>query len=119
MHIRTFVNTKFFDKCWNALKLNDEDLRKLQNFLLKNPLIGDMIENTGGVRKARWNLGDGKSSGARIIYIDFEKHEKLYFLMAYPKTVKDDLTALEKKEIKELVTELKINIKKICKGGQL
>ena len=108
-----FVNTNFFDECWKSMGLKDEDLRNFQNFLLQNPVVGDLIENTGGVRKVRWNLGTGKSHGARVIYIDFEKYERLYCLMAYPKNVKEDLTPQDKKEIKELVNYLKTELEKL------
>ncbi len=80
MNIRTFVNTNFFDKCWKVLNLDDENLRNLQNELLENPSIGDIIKNIGGVRKMRWNLNSGKSSGVRIIYIDFEKCQLTSYL---------------------------------------
>lgn len=107
METRMFINTSFFDKCWRSMGLKDDDLRSFQNFLLENPSVGDLIENTGGVRKVRWNLGTGKSHGARVIYIDFEKYEKLFCLMAYPKNIKEDLTPQDKREIKNLVSYLK------------
>lgn len=110
---RMFVNTSFFDKCWKSLGLSDEDLRSFQNLLLKNPATGDIIEETGGVRKIRWNLGTGKSHGARIIYIDLEKYERLYCLMVYPKNVKEDLTADDKKIIRHLVNDIKTELEKL------
>lgn len=113
MEKRMFVNTKFFDECWKSMGLKDEDLRNFQNFLLQNPVVGDLIENTGGVRKVRWNLGTGKSHGARVIYIDFEKYERLFCLMAYPKNVKEDLNPQDKKEIKSLVNYLKTELGKL------
>ncbi|HEX2947642.1 MAG TPA: addiction module toxin RelE [Clostridia bacterium] len=116
MEIRMFVNTGFFDKCWRSLGLNDEDLRNLQNILLANPVVGDIIEETGGVRKVRWNLGTGKSHGARIIYLDLEKHEMLYCLMAYPKSVKEDLTAEDKKAIRHLVNDIKAGLEGLHKS---
>jgi hypothetical protein len=33
--------------------LNDDGFLGLQNFLLKNPEAGDVIEGTGGLRKMR------------------------------------------------------------------
>ena len=111
-----FVNTSFFEKCWRSLGLSDEDLRDFQNLLLANPGVGDIIEDTGGVRKVRWNLGTGKSHGARVIYLDFEKYERLYCLMAYPKNVKEDLTAEDKKVIRRLVKNIKMELEKLHLG---
>lgn len=48
-----------------------------------------------------------KRHGARIIYIDFKKYERLYCLMAYPKGVKEDLSDADKKEIREFVKYLR------------
>lgn len=45
----------------------------------------------------------GKSGSVRIIYVDFEIHEKLYLLTAYPKSEKDNLTKAERNELKKLV----------------
>lgn len=42
----------------------------------------------------------------RVIYVDFEIHEKLYLLTAYPKSEKDNLTKAERNELKKLVEVL-------------
>jgi hypothetical protein len=41
----------------------------LVDYLALNPIAGDLIPGTGGVRKLRWGLeGRGKRGGARVIY---------------------------------------------------
>ena len=37
-----------------ASYLTDNDFRGLQNMLMTNPLAGDVIEGTGGLRKVRY-----------------------------------------------------------------
>jgi hypothetical protein len=38
-------------------------------WIANNPLAGDLIPGTGGLRKVRWSrAGMGKRSGARVIY---------------------------------------------------
>jgi hypothetical protein len=103
--IREFIMTELFDQLWRKLNLSDEDLKEFQQFLLKDPAGGAIIRNTGGARKIRWDLDNnkGKSCGIRVIYVDFEIHKKLFLLLAYPKSEKDNLTENEKKKIKELV----------------
>ena len=49
----------------------------------------------------------GKSGGARVIYVDVFRKEKLYLLLAYPKNVQDDLTPEQKKMIRNLVDAIK------------
>lgn len=105
---REFVYTAPFSKCWKAMGLNEENLRDLERALLENPQEGDVIEGTGGARKLRIKLGThGKSGGARVIYLDVFEKEKLYFLFAYPKNVQENLTADQKKAIKNIIEEIK------------
>ena len=48
---------------------NEEERRELIDFLAENPLAGDRIPGTGGVRKLRFAAaGRGKRGGARVIY---------------------------------------------------
>lgn len=41
-----------------------------------------------------------------MIYIDFEVHEKIFLITAYPKNEKDNLTQSERNELKQLVAIL-------------
>lgn len=41
--MRTFIETPTFTRKWIAYGLTDEDLRTLENILLKNPKMGDVI----------------------------------------------------------------------------
>ncbi len=101
---RVFVELPSFRSDWKALGLTDSDLRRLQEELLANPKTGNAIQGTGGVRKMRFAFENrGKSGSVRIIYVDFEIHEKLYLLTAYPKSEKDNLTKAERNELKKLV----------------
>ena len=101
---REFVYTAPFQRSWKAMGLNDGDQKLLEEALLENPKLGDVIEGTGGARKMRIQLeGRGKSGGGRVIYVDVFEKEKLYFLLAYPKNVQDNLTPEQKKMIRKLV----------------
>lgn len=51
--IRTFREVPSFTEKWKALGLTDDDLRILENILLKDPKTGDTISGTGGLRKIR------------------------------------------------------------------
>jgi len=108
-----FVSFNLFNKIWEDLGLIDDDLKDLQEYLIMNPESGSLIQGTGGVRKLRWALKNkGKSGGIRILYIDFIVYEKIYLLMAYPKNVKENITDKEKKIIKQLVTDLKNELRR-------
>lgn len=104
---REFVFTHEFLKRWEAIGLTEEDLRELEIFLCHNPTAGDVIVGTGGVRKLRWQTkGQGKSGGARVIYIDFTSAERIYILTAYAKNEKSDLTMEQKKILYSLVKRI-------------
>ena len=103
-----FVYTEPFRKCWKAMGLSEDDLKKLEEILLENPQLGDVIEGTGGARKMRIQIENrGKSGGGRVIYVDVFEKEKLYFLLAYPKNIQDNLTPDQKKQVRKLVEAIK------------
>ena len=101
-----FVELPSFTKAIREL-CDDDDLRALQNALLKNPETGDVIPSSGGVRKMRWAAkGHGKRGGSRVIYFYANQRQQILLLFAYPKSVKTDLNAQEIKLLKSLVKEL-------------
>lgn len=108
---REFIMTPEFDKCWKNMGLNDDDLRKLQEMILKDPNSGDVVQGTGGLRKLRFALEDGKRGGARVLYIDLVLMEEVYLITAYPKGKKENLTIAEKTIIKKMIEQLKQSAK--------
>lgn len=110
---RTFVELPVFRSAWKGLGLDDEDLRRLQKELLADPKIGAVMQGTGGVRKMRFAFEHrGKSGSLRVVYIDFEIYEKIYLLTAYTKSEKDNLSKVERNEIRGLVEILETELKR-------
>ena len=78
------------------------------DFIARNPEEGDLIPETGGVRKIRWaRPGSGKRGGTRVIYFYYSSDRPLYLLMVYAKARQENLTAEEKKAIRKLAAILK------------
>ena len=50
---RIFKEVPSFTEKWYSLGLTDDDLRTLENILLRDPKTGDTIAGTGGLRKIR------------------------------------------------------------------
>ena len=102
---REFIYFKIFDKNWREMGLTDDDLIELENIIMENPTSGKIIQGTGGVRKLRFILPNdkGKSSGARILYVDYFSYEKTVLLNAYSKGEKDSITDSEKNQLKKIV----------------
>ena len=84
--IRTFKEMESFTRKWRELGLDDDDLKTLQELLLKDPKIGDVIPGASGIRKIRIPFDNiGKRGGCRVIYIDIEVKESIYLLDVYAK----------------------------------
>ena len=109
---RTFIETLIFTKQWNRLKLTDDDLLELQEFILKNPEAGDIIQGTGGLTKIRFTLPNtGKSSGVRVLYVDFIRQEKIILINCYSKSEKENISDKEKAIYKTLIKSIKEELK--------
>ena len=67
-----------------------------------------MIPGAGGARKLRWAAkGKGKRGGARIIYVYVVIAARVFLIRCYAKNVKSDLTADEKKQLRQIAANLK------------
>lgn len=103
----TVVETPLFLR--QAKDVWDEPEREdCVNFIARNPEAGDVIPETGGVRKLRWGrAGSGKRGGARVIYFYHDAGRPLYLLMVYAKAQQEDLSPDEKRAVRKLVGILK------------
>ena len=91
------------EKVWS-----DAEREEFVNWIAGNPEAGDVIPETGGVRKLRWSReGVGKRGGARVIYFHAHPGRPLYLLMAYAKSRKEDLSTDEKRTVRHLAALLK------------
>jgi hypothetical protein len=78
------------------------------SFIAAHPESGDVIPDTGGVRKVRWSRGGtGKRNGVRVIYFYHTAKSPLYLLMVYAKARQEDLSPTEKRGVRELAAGLK------------
>ena len=87
---------------------NEDEHHAFVDYIAANPEAGDVIPDTGGVRKVRWSrAGMGKRGGARVIYFYHDNTMPLYLLLAYAKAQREKLTPDEKRQVRALVTSLK------------
>jgi hypothetical protein len=100
-----FIETSIFTKQIKSL-ISDEEYREFQEELLLQPDKGALIKNGGGIRKIRCSQSNkGKSGGIRVIYYWVTEDDQIFFLVAYPKSVKDNLTDKETNILRQLVKE--------------
>lgn len=77
---------------------------RLQRALLQMPDLGNIIVDSGGLRKFRWAAKSrGKRGGARVIYYWAVAADTLLMLHVYSKGRKEDLTKDELKELRQVV----------------
>lgn len=86
-----FVETSVFSRRLAAL-LTDDEYRVLQSALLVEPDVGDIVPQSGGLRKMRWGIpGRGKRGGLRVIYY-WRRPHIILMLFVYAKSEQEDLT---------------------------
>jgi hypothetical protein len=99
--MQTVVELSVFARSAQGVFSSDE-VMALIDFLSCHPKAGDVIQGSGGLRKLRWQRGGmGKRGGARVIYYHYDIEGKVYLLMAYAKSVQENLTAEQLKRLKE------------------
>ncbi|MEP7012329.1 MAG: type II toxin-antitoxin system RelE/ParE family toxin [Acidobacteriota bacterium] len=87
--------------------MDDEERASLIGYLAQNPLAGNMVPGTGGVRKVRWALqGRGKSGGARVIYFFHNETMPLSALTVYAKKDRTNLSQAEPNDLRRLTALL-------------
>ena len=92
-----FIETPIFTEDVKELLLDDE-YAAFQKYLADNPTVGDVIQQTSGLRKIRWAAnGKGKRGGVRIIYYHVTADAQIRLLLIYRKGIQDDLTDQQKK----------------------
>ena len=95
------------DSVWS-----NEERHRFIDFIARNPLAGDEIPGTGGLRKVRWNRqGMGKRSGVRVVYFFYNDTAPVFLFTVYAKGKQTDLSTDEKKKMTELARILKVKIR--------
>ena len=83
------------------------DRALLVAYLAYNPVAGDLVPGTGGIRKLRWGLeGRGKRGGARVIYFYHDAALPLFALTAFAKNERADLSQEDRNDFRRLTTLL-------------
>ncbi len=91
--------------------LTDLEFADLQQTLLVNPGAGDVIKDTGGLRKVRFadsRRNKGTRGGLRVIYFWWEAGAQFWLFALFDKSEMSDLSKDERKAMKvRLKAELK------------
>ena len=99
----TVVETLLFQKQW-PLYWSEEQRGEFAAYIAEYPDAGDVVPESGGIRKVRWRrAGSGKSGGVRVIYFMRSVEEELVLLTLYSKGKTDNITGEKLKEIRRAI----------------
>lgn len=102
-----FVYTKLFERTRKGV-LTDDEMKAVEDALLDHPEAGPVMVGTGGVRKVRAaQEGRGKRGSARVVYLYIPEQRTVYFILAFPKNVQGNLTAEQKKAVRDVVAGIR------------
>jgi hypothetical protein len=97
----TFIESSVFKRILPAY-LDDDEYSELQQFLMRNPEVGEVIPGSGGIRKMRWaRPGTGKRGGLRMIYFVRYQPNEFWMLTLYAKAKHDNVPAHILKQLLE------------------
>ena len=89
--LMTVTETRAFLRTTAAF-WGDEDRAAFVTFIAANPLAGDVIAGSGGLRKVRWQApGRGRRGGARVITYAQLCDGRVWLLVGYTKAKFDNL----------------------------
>lgn len=105
--MRIRATPKFMQESEKAM--TQEALQDLIDTLTLHPEKGVVLQGTGGIRKIRWRTGKdakGKSGGVRVLYYFDKKGLLVLLITLFKKSIKDNISAGEKSQLKKLLPEL-------------
>jgi hypothetical protein len=92
--------------------LDDDAYRLLQEWLMRAPDLGALMQGTGGLRKLRIGdarRGKGKRGGLRVIYFHWQVGRQFWLFTIYEKGEMDDLSPEQKVLFRNVLkTELRV-----------
>ena len=101
----TVIETPLFQKQW-PLYWTEDERGSFAAYISKQPDAGDVVPDSGGLRKVRWRRqGSGKSGGVRVIYYTQSAEGELVLLTLYAKSKTNNLTGPRLKEIRHALED--------------
>lgn len=78
-----------------------------------DPLKGDLIGGTGGVRKLRFARGGrGKSGGVRVIYYYYDTYAPVFLFSIFGKNEKANLSKAERNVLAQVAAAIKKGLRR-------
>jgi hypothetical protein len=106
-----FVDVVSFTEDWADLRLGDDELRALENEIVRDPTRAPVVSGGGGVRKMRRpdpTSGKGKSGGYRVLYAFLPAYGTVLLIAAWPKSEREDLEPDDYKAIGKIIARVQM-----------
>jgi hypothetical protein len=101
----TVVETLLFQRQW-PLYWTEDERGDFAAYIAERPTAGDVVPESGGIRKIRWRrAGSGKSGGVRVIYYIRSAEDEVVLLTLYTKAKTENLTGQTLKEIRRALED--------------
>jgi hypothetical protein len=105
MHV--VIETPTYQRSAARVGLTDDERSAIVSIIAADPMVGDLIEGTGGARKLRVaGRGKGKSGGYRVITFYAAIDVPVFLLDLYGKGEKANLTQAEKNAVRGILVSL-------------
>lgn len=99
----TVVETRLFQRIWPHY-WTEEERGEFCAYIATNHEVGDVVAQSGGVRKVRWSrAGSGKSGGVRVVYFTRTDADEVVLLIMYAKSKLETLKASTLKELRNAI----------------
>ncbi len=96
----TVIESPLFQRLW-PLYWSEEERAEFAVHVASNPEAGDLIRESGGLRKIRWKRpGTGKSGGVRIIYFIRLQQGEVMLVTLFAKGDMENIPVAKLKEIR-------------------
>ena len=106
--VQTVIETQAYLRAAKDAGMADEERNAAVDLVATNPEAGDLLQGTGGVRKARLaGKGKGKSGGYRIVWYYGGGDIPVFLLTVFGKGEKANLTQGERNALRSLTATLK------------
>jgi hypothetical protein len=115
MALTGIIETKLFTRIWDHFGLTANDLIAMQDECLDQLKNAPVVPGCAGVRKMRFSpssVSTGKRGAFRVLFKYLEDYEIVVLLLAYPKSVKENITAEDRKTIIQAVESINIEFTK-------
>lgn len=115
--MQAVVETEGYLRAAKDSKMSAEEMEQAVNLVAADPETGDVMQGTGGVRKARLaGRGKGKSGGYRIVWYLGGGDIPVFLLTVFGKGEKANLSQGERNALRAMVGTLRESL--TGKGGR-